>query len=111
MLSSPTAWGSYFSLLINVYVNSTCNPPTVTSRGFWLIRSFSAASIQVAKERADDENVLWTSGFGAEGQGRDGYFIDMGFGVGEGVVDEDSTGDEYNAYHGGSCSITGPVEK
>lgn len=65
----------------------------------------------VAKECADDGNVLWTSGFGAEGQGRDGYFIDMGFGVGEGVVDEDSTGDEYNAYHGGSCSITGPAEE
>ena len=76
--------GSYFSLLINVYVNSTYTPTTADDyKPGLLVNPLVFCVFYVAKECADDGNVLWTSGFGAEGQGRDGYSIDMGFGVGE----------------------------
>lgn len=93
-------------------MNSTYTPAAADDyKSGLLVDAFVLCVFYVAKECADDGNVLWTSGLGAEGQGRDGYFIDMGFGVGKGVVDEDGTGDEYNAYHGGSSSITGPAEE
>lgn len=65
----------------------------------------------VAEECGDDGEVLWSSLFGVEGQGRDGNFINVGLGVCEGIVDEDGTGDERNTQHGGCCHVTGPTQK
>lgn len=35
----------------------------------------------------------------------------MGFGVGEGIVDEDGTGDECDTQHGGCCRVPSPAWK
>ena len=101
----------FFNILIDINVCSTYTPASTDDyKSGLLANAFVFWVFYVAKECANDRKVLWTSFLGAEGQGRNGHFVDMGFGVGEGVVDEDSTSDERNAYHSRYCRVTSPAK-
>jgi len=79
-------------------VSATYSPAAADDyKSGFLANAFVFCVFYVAKECSNDRKVLWTPCFGVEGQGRDGYSIDMGVGIGEGVVDEDSTGNKCNA--------------
>ena len=97
---------------IKIRVTSTYTPAATDDyKSGFLVNAFVFRVFDVAKECRDDREVFWSSRFGGEGQRRNGDFIDMRIGVGEGIVDEDDTGDERDTQHSRCCCITCPAQK